>query len=148
MKVADCSFETMLQYLCWCRFDMVDLDQEKKKPIDNVFNWFFRIIEKTGGYPRPKGYKSHADKQIETERFLCEEQEKKIRELKELAQKKWEQEREIGFWKMMNDKEGELYKKCFEQLNDIEKRKAAMGGKVFELGMRRGFDKIIDSEKI
>jgi hypothetical protein len=86
------------------------------------------------------------DRQLEFERFLCEEQDKKIKELKELTQKKWEQEREIIFWKMMKEPESEMYKKCLEKLNDFEKRRAAVGGKVFELGMKRGFNEITDSE--
>ena len=64
IKIADSSLENMIQYLCYCRFEMVDLGREESEPIKDVFNWFFRIIERTGGYPKPKEYQSHQEKTI------------------------------------------------------------------------------------
>jgi len=70
MKTAKCSLENMIQYLCYCRFEMVDLNLEESKPVENVFNWFFKMLERTGSYPKPKGYKSHQEKQIEQKKRL------------------------------------------------------------------------------
>jgi hypothetical protein len=116
---------------------MVDMNLEESKPIENVFNWFFRIIERTGHYPKPKGYKSFEEKQIEQERKTIEEKEKRIQELRELSRKKYEQEQEEKFWEMMNDADGDLYKQCHAKLNLFEKN--LKGGPVFEKSMRKVF---------
>ena len=141
IKTADCSPESMIKSLCHCRYEMVDMGLEESKPIKNVFNWFYRIVEKTGYYPAPKGYKSFEQKQIERERQFIEEREKRIQELKEIHQKKWEQKRELEFWKMMNESAGELYKQCYEQLSSFEKDLKT--SKVFETVMRNAFDKVM-----
>ena len=46
----------------------------------------------------------------------------------------------------MNDPDGELYKKCIEQLNDFEKRLALKGGKAFEVSMRRAFEQAVETD--
>ena len=123
MKAAGCSYETMRQYLCYCRFDMVDKDLEDKKPVENVFNWFYKIIEKSGSYPKPKGYKSFSEKKLEQERKIVKQREKQAQEAKELYRRKLEAERDTVFWQMMDDENGELFQKCFNQLNDFQKKR-------------------------
>ena len=141
MEIANCDIDTMIQHLCYCRFEMVDLDFEKTKPIENVFNWFFRILEKTGGYPKPKGYKSFQEKKIEMERQIVKEKEKEACEIREIYECKVKAEQDKKFWNMMNDPEGNFYKKCFENLNDFQKNRST--GKSFEMSMRGVFNKII-----
>jgi hypothetical protein len=136
--------ENLIQSLCHCRFEMVDLGIEESKPIDNVFNWFFRIIERTGSYPKPKGYKSFEEKQIDETRKIVEERENRVQELKELSRKKYELEREEQFWTMMNDPEGDLYQQCYGNLNNFEKKTK---GKAFEKSMRVVFDKVMDEKE-
>jgi len=140
MKIANCNSDLIIQYLCYCRFEMVDLNLEKSKPIENVFNWFFRILEKTGGYPKPKGYKSFQEKKIEEERQLAEKKKKEAREIREIYKQKIEAEQDLKFWDMMNNPDGKLFKACFKKLNAFQKRKTT--GKVFEMSMRNNFDKI------
>ena len=135
------SIENLIQSLCYCRYEMVDLNLEESKPIDNVFNWFFKIIEKAGSYPKPKGYQSFEDKQVEQERVALEEKEKRVEELKSLSRKKWELDREETFWEMMNDPDGNLYKECHVTLNNFAKKSK---GKVLESSMRSAFDKIMN----
>jgi hypothetical protein len=144
IKITDCSLETMIQYLCYCRFDMIENNHEKEKNINNVFNWFYKIIEQYGDYPKPKNYKSHQEKQIDKEQQLLETREKEIQKLKELRLKKIEQERDLDFEKMMADPEGEIYKKCFNSLNNFMKVRKNTNG--FGLSMRVEFDKIIENE--
>jgi|GEM_PF-4788806 len=146
MKTADCNLNTIIQYLCYCRFEMVDLDFEKSKPIENVFNWLFKILEKTGGYPKPKGYKSFQEKKIKTEYQIAEQKEKEAKELHELYRRKVKAEQDKIFWSMMNEPEGKLYKKCFEELNDFQKKRNA--GKAFEMSMRGIFKKMLISEDV
>ena len=137
-----CSVETMIQYLCYCRFEMVDLGVEESKPIKNVFNWFFKIIEKAGGYPKPKDYKSHEEKQLETEREIVAQRKKEAQEAKELYQAKIEAEQDKKFWNMMNDPGSDIYKQCFDCLNPFAKKQHTTG-KGFEMSMRATFDSLI-----
>ena len=139
IKITNCSVETMIQYLCYCRFEMVDLEVEESKPIKNVFNWFFKIIEKTGSYPKPKGYKSHEKKQLEAEREIVTQRKKEAQEAKELFQAKIKAEQDKKFWDMMNDPESDFYKRCFDSLNSFAK-KQPITGKGFEMSMRAAFD--------
>lgn len=137
------NIDNLIQSLCHCRYEMVDLNLEESKPIDNVFNWFFKIMEKAGSYPKPKGYKSFEEKQIEQERKNLEEKRKRVEELKALSRSKWEMELEETFWEMMNDPEGDLYKECHGVLNKFAKKSK---GKPFESSMRSEFDKIMDAK--
>lgn len=144
MKVADCGLERMLAYLSYCRFEMVELDLERTKPIHDVFNWFFKILERSGQYRKPKGYQSHMDRKLAAERQAIEEKKRQIEALKVLKREQWEQEREIEFWEMLNDPEGDLYQKCFSKLNNFDRKRARKGGKAFEMAMRRAYDQIVD----
>jgi hypothetical protein len=144
IETAQCSLENMIQYLCYCRYEMVDLGVEDSKPVDNVFNWFFKVIEKIGSYPKPKGYKSLREKQLEEERALVEQKEKEAQETRDLYERRIKAERDKIFYEMLNNPEVELYKKCFENLNDFQKRRKF--GKGFETSMRSMFDQILEQE--
>ncbi len=144
MKVADCNLDQMMAYLSYCRFEMVDLDLERSKPIQDVFNWFFKILERSGQYRKPKGYLSHTERKLEAERKAVEERKRQIEALKALKRERWEQEREMEFWEMLNDTEGELYQKCFSKLNNFDRKRARKGGKAFEMAMRRAYDQIVN----
>ena len=122
MRETGCGPNTMVRSLCRCRYEMVDLGMEESKPVENVFNWFYRIVERTGHYPAPKGYGSFPEIQLERERQLLEENRRKIRELEELYREQWEQRREREFREMMNSPQGELHKKCYSRLNNFEKK--------------------------
>ena len=120
---------------------MVNLGVEESKPIKNVFNWFFKIIEKTGSYPQPNGYKSHEEKQLEAEHEIVTQREKEAQEAKKLYQRKIEAEQDKKFWDMMNDPESDLYKQCFDSLNSFAKKQPTTG-KGFEMSMRVAFDSL------
>ena len=122
---------------------MVDLNLEESKPVKNVFDWFFRLIEKTGGYPKPKGYKSFREKQLETEREIVAKREKETKELKELFDRKKKAEEDIRFWAMMNDPEGEAYKTTFAKLSPFEQK--LKSGQAFEAAMQGVFEEMKDS---
>ncbi len=55
--------------------------------------------------------------------------------------KKCEQEQDIEFWEMINDREGELYKQYHGRLNSFERD--IKTGKGFEIIMRKAFDEIM-----
>jgi hypothetical protein len=147
MKVADCGLDRMASYLSYCRYEMVDLNLEQSKPIQDVFNWFFKILERSGQYRKPRGYLSHAERKLEAERKAIEEKKKQIEALKALKREQWEQEREMEFWEMLNDAEGELYQRCFSKLNNFDRKRARKGGKAFEMAMRRAYDQIVNEVK-
>lgn len=140
MKITGSTLDNMVQSLCHCRFEMVDLDYENSKPVKNVFNWFYRVIERAGFYPAPKGYQSYLDKQIEQEKALLEECEKKLEELRQIQQKKIEQEKELSFREMMANPEGDIYKACFARLNHFAKKSS--NAELFEMAMRKVFDEL------
>jgi hypothetical protein len=144
MKTAECSLENMIQYLCYCRFEMVDLGMEESKPVKNVFNWFFKILERTGSYPKPKGYKSHREKQIDQEKQIVEQRAEEIRELKEIRHQKWQQQRDLEFEDIMADPECDLYKQCLGSLNEFSKKRKNTKG--FEISMRAAFDKVFENK--
>lgn len=144
MKVADCGLDRMASYLSYCRYEMVELDLEQSKPIHDVFNWFFKILERSGQYRKPRGYLSHTERKLEAERKAIEEKKKQIEALKALKREQWEQEQEMEFWEMLNDTEGELYQRCFSKLNNFDRKRARKGGKAFEMAMRRAYDQIVN----
>ena len=138
MKLSNTSAADIFQSLCHCRFEMVDLDLETSKPVENVFNWFYRMIERVGYYPAPKGYKSFRQRQIERERLLLDERAKEIRDLQEIRQNKYEQELELAFQEMMNDQGGELFKICLCRIPPMAKEISR--GKLFESTMKVAFE--------
>jgi hypothetical protein len=132
-----CSVELMLEYLRYCRFEMVNLNIEEKKDIDKVFNWFYKIIQRSGSYPKPNEYKSHQEILFEREREILEKKKKEVQQKKELYKQRVQAEKDEKFWDMMNNPGGELYQKCYTSLNPIQKKSK---GKVFEEGMKGAFE--------
>jgi hypothetical protein len=134
-----CDPELMIQYLCYCRYEMVDLGLEESKPVNNVFNWFFKIIEKNCSYPQPKDYKSFQERQIEEKTRLLEKRKAEAEELKKVERALAEAEIEADFLEMMGAPDSDEYKQCFDSLSDFEKKRSLKGGKVFEAAMLRVF---------
>jgi hypothetical protein len=138
-----CSFEVIIRSLKYCKFELVDKGLEESKPVKSVFNWFFRVLEKTGGYPKPKGYKSFLQKQVETEREIMAEREKQANELKEIFERKKKAEQDTKFWAMMNEPEGETYKKTFAKLSPFEQK--LKSGQAFHAAMQGAFEQMANS---
>lgn len=128
----------MLQSLKHCRFDMVDREIEETKPVQNVFNWFYSIIKRSGHYPKPTAYKSWAEKMMEIEQALLDEQEAEIRRLEELRTRKYKLEAERKFQEMMSNPESETYKAVYARLSKFERDLGE--GIPFEKAMRARFD--------
>lgn len=144
LEKTGCSFEVIIRSLKYCRFELVDMGLEESRPVRDVFNWFFRRIEKVGFYAKPKGYKSQEENQLEIERSIVAEREKQTKELKELFDRKKKAEEDIRFWAMMNDPEGEAYKTTFAKLNSFEQR--LKSGKAFEAAMEGAFGETEESD--
>ena len=103
MKAAECDSDIMIRYLCYCRYEMEITGLETSKPVHNVFNWFFKIIEKTGHYPKPKGYKSFQELKNEQERLILRDQKKEAEMAEKIYRERLEIERRKIFFEMMND---------------------------------------------
>ncbi len=63
-----------------------------------------------------------------------------ILKIKEIYDKKIKAEEDKKFWEMMNNPTSDLYKTCYEKINDIAKRKKT--GLIFESAMRTAFEKL------
>ena len=139
LKIADCNLDLMIKYLSYCAFDIVN----ENKKIRNPFNYFFRVIEKSGQYPKSSSYKSHQKKKIEDMEKIIAEQEAEAKKLENLRQKKWKVEKNLKFQKMMNDPESSLYKKCFSRLNNFSK---TLKGSLLEKSMKGAYEELIEEE--
>ena len=145
MEMTGASLESMVQSLCHCRYEMVELNQEEEKNIQNVFNWFYRIIERAGFYPKPKGYQSYLERQLEIEKKLLAEKQERLKALAELQRQKKEAERDIAFYEMLSQPDSELYQQCFSRLNKFTQ--ATKNASLFERFMRDAFDQILDEQE-
>lgn len=111
-----------------------------------MYDWFFRIIEKTGHYPKPKGYRSYEEKEIERQKNILEEKQKHLSELQELREKEKVIERDIQFEKMLKDSKSELHKLILGMLNNYS-RKLKPNSTGFIRSMRIAFDEYMDKEE-
>lgn len=145
MELTGASLESMVQSLCHCRFEMVDLNLEEVKNVKNVCNWFYRVIERIGYYPRPKGYRSYLEKQLEIEQKLLAEKQERLKALEELQRQKLELERELAFREMLADPQGELYQECYRRINNFAKQTKLTY--IFERAMREAFHQIMDERE-
>lgn len=145
MEITGASLESIIQSLCHCRFEMVELDMEKQKDIQNVFNWFYRIIERAGFYPRPKEYKSYLERQLEIEKKLLAEKQERLKSLAELQQQKKETERSLAFYEMLAQPDSELYQACYSRLDKFTQN--TKNTSLFERFMRDAFDQIMDERE-
>lgn len=137
------TIDSVIESLSFCAFDMVDNAKETKDSIKDVFSWFFRIFERTGGYPRPGNYRSHSEKEIAKEKARIDELRRQSEELKSLREDAVKAEMDLEFERMLNDPDSQRYKKCFENVKDIAKAAHRRGSSaIFLADMRRAFEEI------
>jgi hypothetical protein len=137
------TIDSVFESLSFCAFDMVDNAKETKDSIKDVFSWFFRIFERTGGYPRPGNYRSHSEKEIAKEKARIDELRRQSEELKSLREDAVKAEMDLEFERMLNDPDSQRYKKCFENVRDIAKTANRRGSSaIFLADMRRAFEEI------
>lgn len=138
-KQFDMPAQSIIQALCYCRFDMVDNDREKADSIKDAFNWFYRILERTGTYPKPANYKSYQEKAIEREKARVEELKRQAEELKKLREEAASAQLELEFEQMLQQPDSEEYKKCFSQIPPFAKRPDKIGSPTFITSMKKAF---------
>jgi hypothetical protein len=146
MQEFQMSEDDIIEFLCYCRFDMVDNGKEEKDDINNVLSWFYRIVQKTGAYPKPKNYKSHQESQIEREKARLEELKRQADELRKIRQEATKAEFGLQFEHMLQNPEDPLYKECYEKLPAMMKKRGKKGSIAFENAMKAEFCRLNDIE--
>ena len=121
--------DQVIQSLKFCRYEMVVLNQEEEKQISNPINWFYKIMQRSGVYPKPANYKSLAE-------IRAEQMEQAARELAEARQRQAAAEQELAFQKIMENPAGEEYQTLLRQVSEFARE---MGGKALETAMREVF---------
>jgi hypothetical protein len=142
----DLDHHDLIQFLCYCRYDMVENDKEKTESIKNVFNWFYRIIERSGSYPPPANYKSHQEKKIEREKARAEQLKAQLAELKKARKEALQAQRELDFEQMLEDPESQEYQQCHNRIPDIVKSPRKRGTISFATAMKKAYCEINDIE--
>lgn len=121
--------DQVLQSLRYCRFDMVVLNQEEEKQISNPMNWFYKVMQRSGLYPKPTGYKSLAE-------IRAEQMEQAARDAAEARERQVAAEHELAFQKLMSNPDSEEYRRLLANVDEFAKD---VGGKVLETALREAF---------
>ena len=129
--------DLLVTYLDRCRFEMVDFGKESNLK-KSAINWFYGVMKKRGGsYPEPQGYKS-------IQEIKLEEEKKILTKLEEIAVEQENIRLKTEFMHMMENTESELFKLCFDHLNDFGKKlvKDNKESRVFQSLMFEEFKRI------
>lgn len=130
------NLESLVQSLRSARFDVVVNEiKPRGMPIENPLNWIYKILQKSGSYPRPKNYKSIIE-------LRADELEDQLRRDSIAKAKIVESEFEVKFRKLMNDKESTLYIELLGTITDFARENPL----ALEIDMRESFRKRIGWE--
>ena len=121
--------DQVLQSLRYCRFDMVVLNQEEEKQISNPMNWFYKVMQRSGLYPKPASYKTLAE-------IRAEQMEQAARDAAEARERQAAAEQELAFQKLMSNPDSEEYRRLLASVDAFAKD---VGGKVLETALREAF---------
>jgi hypothetical protein len=146
MQEFDMSENDIIDFLCYCRFDMVDNDREEKDRIKDVFAWFYKIVQKTGAYPKPNNYMSYQERQIEREKARLDELKRQAEELRKIRHEATKAEFGLQFEQMLQNPEDPIYQECYEKLPPVMKKRGKKGSIVFEKAMKAEFCRLNDIE--
>ena len=122
--------DQVIQSLKYCRYEMVVLNLEEEKQIAKPDNWFYRVMQRSGLYPKPANYKSLAE-------IRAEQMEQAAREAAGARERQRAAEQELAFQRILSDPDSGEYKKLFAQISDFARD---MGGKALETALREAFD--------
>ncbi|MCE1226258.1 MAG: hypothetical protein LWW87_07210 [Geobacteraceae bacterium] len=123
------SVDQVIQSLKYCRYEMVVLNQEEEKQIAKPDNWFYKIMQRSGVYPKPANYKSLTE-------IRAEQMEQAAREMAEARERQIAAEQELAFQKILENPAGEEYQALLQQVSEFARE---MGGKALETAMREAF---------
>lgn len=149
--LCNCGIQTLLRYMDYCRFEMVDLGREDKRtetlsPIESVLNYFFMTIKRLGYYRKPKGYISFEEKQAAKAAMALTDLKNETERLEKITNEIWEQERKKDFMKIFSSPSSKVYKKCYAMLNDYQKGRERKNFKSFKNFMFTKYLELISEE--
>lgn len=127
----------VVQSLKHCRYEMVVLNKEEKKQISNPVNWFYKVMQKAGLYPKPTGYKSLGT-------IRAEQMDQAAKEAAEARERQAAAEKELAFHKILSDPEGGTYQSLLDDVSDFAKE---VGGKALEAAMREAFETFMQQQQ-
>lgn len=127
--------DQVIQSLKYCRYEMVVLNFEEEKQIAKPENWFYKVVQKSGVYPKPASYKSLAEIRVE-------QMEQAVKEAADLRSRQAVAEQELAFQKILENPAGEDYQALHSKVSDFARE---MGGKALETALREIF---IGSENV
>lgn len=106
--------EQVILSLKYCRYEMVVLNYEEEKQIRKPQDWFYRVMQRSGLYPKPSNYKSIAELRIE-------QMEQGAREAKALRERQQRAEKALEFQRIMSDPDSQEYKDLLNQASEFSK---------------------------
>ena len=121
--------DLVLQSLKHCRFEMIVLNYEEEKKIENTVNWFYRVMQRTGLYPRPAEYKSIAE-------IRAEAMERTAKDMAGARVRQATAEKELAFQKLLSDPESVEYQDLYNQASSFAKEE---GGEALIFSLRDAF---------
>ena len=121
--------DQVIQSLKYCRYEMVVLNYEEEKQINNPLNWFYKVMQRSGLYPKPSGYKSLAELRVE-------QMEESAREAETLRQRQQKAEKTLEFQRIISDPDGPEYQSLLERAGEFSRE---VGGKTLEMEMESIF---------
>ncbi len=138
----------MIESLCHCAFDMIKRNETDKKGqgIKNVLDWFYAIMKKYRFYDKPADYKSFEEIALERAEQRLKEKQERINRINEIKKAEREADIDLQFSEMMQNPESEEYKKCYDLLNEVAKRRNS--GTIFTSVMRSQFIELFFSEEL
>jgi hypothetical protein len=111
--------EQVILSLKYCRYDMVVSNHEEKKQIESPINWLYVILQRSGAYPKPAGYKSIAELRIE-------QMEEEAREARALRERQHRAEKMLEFQRIMANPNGPEYQALLSRANDFAREDGGM----------------------
>jgi hypothetical protein len=109
--------EILVKSLHHAAFQLNSLEEEKSRNIKKVLDYFYSIYKKNRFWPKPPGYKSHLQKEIEFRENVIRERAQEETRLAEI-------EIEETFEEIMADQNSELYKRLEAHLNPFSRAKS------------------------
>ncbi len=122
--------EQVIQSLKYCRYEMIILNLEEEKQISNPTNWFYKVMQRSGLYPKPNGYKSLTE-------IRAEQMEQAAKEAAEARERQVAAQQELAFQRIMTEPDSNEYQALLDQVNEFAKE---VGGKALEAALREAFN--------
>lgn len=106
--------EQVISSLKYCRYEMVVLNYEEVKQIRKPVDWFYRVVQRSGLYPKPAGYKSITELRVE-------QMEQEAMEAKALRERQQRAEKLLEFQRIMSDPDSREFKDILSKASEFSR---------------------------